>query len=184
MPTIRHSERNSKMKIFIRLGIIIVGLLLIPLTAVATAALKQRFEDGPNRVFSGGPLLAGELHAGAEPDWSFVNSIPTIEMQLLEPGTSRRIWVASYDNKLYVWSGYMNSVVGRIWKQWPVQAEADGRAVMRIDGVRYERDLQRVTEGDFLPALSDIINSKYSSSLTPASVSAGEVWLFEATPRD
>jgi len=172
------------MRLLIRAVIVIIGLALIPVAAVATAAFKQRFEDGPNRVFSGGPLLAGELYSGAEPDWAFVNAVPTIEMQLVEPGTSRRIWVASYDNRLFVWSGYMGSVVGRIWKQWPVQAEADGRAILRINGVRYERELQRVMEGDFLPGLSALINSKYSSSLTPAAVANGEVWLFEAVPHD
>ena len=73
---------------------IFVCLLLIPAAAVGTAAVKQRFADGPNRVFSGGPLLAGDLHTGPEPDWRFVKDIPTIEMQLLDPPTSRRIWVA------------------------------------------------------------------------------------------
>ncbi|MEQ8955987.1 MAG: hypothetical protein RL120_17790, partial [Gammaproteobacteria bacterium] len=125
------------MKLVLRIVVIILGLALIPVTAVATAAIKQRFEDGPNRVFSGGPLQAGELHRGPEPDWAFVNSIPTIEMELEATGTSRRIWIAEHSGRLFVWSGYMTSPVGRIWKQWPLQAEADGRAVLRIDGVRY-----------------------------------------------
>ena len=72
-------------------------LVLIPVAAIATAAAKQRFADGPNRVFSGGALEAGELHTGAEPDWRFVSEISTIEMQLLDPPKSRRIWTAEYD---------------------------------------------------------------------------------------
>ena len=56
-------------------------------SAIATAAIKQRFADGPNRVFSGVSLISGELHR-AEPDWQFVNAIPTIEMQLEDPSTS------------------------------------------------------------------------------------------------
>jgi hypothetical protein len=32
-------------------------------------------------------------------------------------------------------SGYMNTTVGRLWKQWPAQAERDGRAVVRIDAL-------------------------------------------------
>jgi hypothetical protein len=172
------------MKILIRTLIVLVCLLLIPITAVTTAAVKQRFEDGPNRVFSGGPLEEGELHTGPEPDWSFVNEIPTIEMELEAPGTSRRIWVASVDNRLYVWSGYMSSVVGRIWKQWPVQAQDDGRAILRIDGTRYERNLQRVAAGPFIDRLSVITDRKYNSSLTREAVESGAVWLFEAAPRD
>ena len=75
------------MKILIRAIIVLLCLTLIPITAVATAAIKQRFADGPNRVLSGGPLISGTLHSGPEPDWQFVNSIPTIEMQLQVPST-------------------------------------------------------------------------------------------------
>ena len=88
------------MKIFKNTVIVILCLLLIPVTAISTAAVKQRFADGPNFVFSGGPLEAGELYAGSEPDWSFVNDIPTIEMQLLEPPTSRISWTVEHNSKL------------------------------------------------------------------------------------
>ncbi|MCH9785852.1 MAG: hypothetical protein K0U55_05490, partial [Gammaproteobacteria bacterium] len=124
------------MVILKRIGVIGLWLLLIFSTAVVTAAFKQRFEDGPNRVFSGGPLISGELYRGAEPDWGFVNEVPTLELQLLNPAQSRRIWVASVQGKMYVWSGYMNSFVGQLWKSWPAQAELDDRVVVRIDGIR------------------------------------------------
>jgi len=166
-----------------RVVTVVICLLLIPVTAVATAAVKQRFADGPNRVFSGGPLESGALHTGPEPDWSFVSDVSTIEMQLLEPSRSRRIWVAESDEKLYVWSGYMGTAVGRLWKRWPVQAERDGRAVIRIDGKRYERQLVRITAGDILDGISTAIRSKYPSQTTRAAVEAGDVWVFEAAPR-
>ncbi len=171
------------MKIVVRILIVILGLALIPVTAVATAAFKQRFEDGPNRVFSGGPLVSGELFQGPEPDWSFVNEIPTIEMQLEEPATSRRIWVASSAGKLYVWSGYMDTTVGRLWKQWPVQASENGRAVLRIDGTRYERQLNRVQSGPELDGITAVISEKYPSATTRETIESGQVWLFEAAPR-
>jgi hypothetical protein len=166
-----------------RAVIVITCLLLIPIAAVATAGAKQRFEDGPNRVFSGGPLVAGDLHSGPDPDWSFVSEISTIELQLLDPAQSRRIWIAEYENKIYVWSGYMGNPIGRIWKQWPIQAERDGRAVIRINGVRYERQLQRIQSGDVLDGLTATITGKYPSATTRAAVEAGDVWVFEAAPR-
>ena len=172
------------MKIVKRTIIIVLCLLLIPVTAVGTVAVKQRFADGPNRVFSGGPLESGELHTGSEPDWSFVSEIPTIEMQLLDPPRSRRIWTAEFNGKLYVWSGYMGTVVGRLWKRWPVQAERDGRAVIRIDGKRYERQLVRIESGEVLDGISAAIRSKYPSQTTRAAVEAGDAWVFEAAPRD
>ena len=172
------------MKIVKRLTLVAFCLLLIPGSAVVTAATKQRFADGPNRVFSGGRLESGELHAGPDPDWSFVSEISTIELQLLDPPRSRRIWTAEYAGKLYVWSGYMDTVVGRLWKRWPIQAERDGRAVLRIDGVRYERQLLRIRSGDILDGISAVISGKYPSRTTRAAVEAGAVWLFEAAPRN
>jgi hypothetical protein len=171
------------MEIAKRTLIVVLCVLLIPVAAVATAAVKQRFEDGPNRVFSGGPLEAGDLYSGSEPDWSFVTDIPTIEMQLLDPPRSRRIWVAEFDGKIYVWSGYMGSTVGRLWKRWPVQAERDGRAVMRINGTRYERELVRIESGPILDGISAAIVSKYPSQTSRAVVEAGDAWVFEAAPR-
>ena len=162
----------------------VVGcLLLIPLTAVLTAAAKQRFADGPNRLFSGGPLVAGEMRAGPEPDWSFVDDVQTIELQLLDPPRSRRIWTAEHDGRLYVWSGYMGTAVGRLWKKWPVQAERDGRAVLRIEGRRYERRLVRIESGAVLDGVAAAIRAKYPSQVTRAAVEAGDAWVFEAAPR-
>lgn len=171
------------MKIAKNILIIALCLLLIPVAAIATAGAKQRFADGPNRVFSGGALIAGELHTGPDPDWSFVNQISTIEMQLLEPPQSRRIWIAEHDQKIYVWSGYMSTLVGRMWKSWPLQAQRDGRAVLRIDGKRYERRLVRIQSGDELDGITAAITNKYPSQTTRAVVEAGGVWVFEAIRR-
>ena len=172
------------MEVAKRLTIVVLCLLLIPATAVATAAAKQRFADGPNQVFSGGPLEAGALYAGPEPDWSFVGDIQTIELQLLDPPRSRRIWTAESEGKLYVWSGYMTTAVGRLWKHWPMQAERDGRAVIRIDGVRYERQLVRIRSGNVLDGITAEIARKYPSLTTREAVEAGRAWMFEAAPRN
>ncbi len=164
--------------------IVILCLILIPVTAVSTAAVKQRLSDGSNFVFSGGPLVEGELYSGPEPDWSFVDDVPLIELQLINPPTTRTIWTAENEGKLYVWSGYMGTTVGRMWKQWPLQAEADGRAIVRINGVRYERNLRRIQSGPDLEGIAAAITNKSPSQTTPASIESGSVWLFEAEPRN
>ncbi|MFZ8975926.1 MAG: hypothetical protein ACO2Y9_02420 [Pseudohongiellaceae bacterium] len=174
------------MKHLFRAITILLCLTMIPVSAIATAAIKQRFADGPNRVFSGGPLISGELHRGAEPDWQFVNAIPTIEMQLEDPSTSRRIWTVEHDGRLYVWSGYMRSAVGRLWKQWPVQAERNGNAIFRIEGTRYLRHLERIQTGEALEGIAAAISAKYPSRPTPltrAVIERGDVWVFEARAR-
>ena len=113
------------MKIVKEVIIVVFCLLLIPAAAFLTTAAKQRFKDGPSLVFSGGPLEAGALHAGAEPDWSVVSAVSTIELQLLDPPRSRRIWTAEYEGKLYVWSGYMSTAIGRlVFSGGPLEAGA------------------------------------------------------------
>lgn len=171
------------MKLAVRVLIVVGCLLLIPVTAVLTAAAKQRFADGANLVFSGGPLVSGDLHDGPEPDWSFTNDIVTIELQLVDPSRSRRIWVGEHDGKLYVFAGFMGTAVGRLWKQWPLQAERDGRAVLRIDGKRYERRLQRIESGPVLDGITASIRDKYSYDISREIVERGDTWLFEAAPR-
>jgi len=176
-------EKQPASRVVIRVLAVVGCLLLIPVTAVVTSAAKARTADGPNVFFSGGPLVAGDLHRGADPDWGFLDDIQTIELQLADPPRSRRIWATHHDGKLYVWSGYMSTTVGRLWKGWPVDAERDGRAVLRMGGTRYERQLQRITSGPELDGITAAIRDKYPSQLTREGVEAGGSWLFEAAPR-
>ena len=171
------------MKFILKVLSITLCLMIIPVSAVVTAAIKQRFEDGPNRVFAGGPLVSGTLYEGEEPDWTFVNQIPTVELQLLEPPQSRRIWIAEAGGRLFVWSGYMNSLAGKLWKRWPAQAEANGKAIIRINGKLYERHLRRITQDPVFAQLSETVSRKYPSRLTIGAIEREDVWIFEAEPR-
>ena len=159
-------------------------LILIPVVAMATLSVSTRNADGPSTVFAGGRLVAGELVTGTEPDWTFVRNIGTIELQLLDPPRSRLIWVAESEGKMYVVSGYMGSTIGRLWKRWPAQAERDGRAIVRIDGKRYERHLVRIMAGSEVEGVTTEFNRKYRAGLAPASIAAGTPWLFELAPPD
>ena len=159
----------------------VIGFVLLALLVIVFAA---RFGDGPTAILPGGPLEAGELEEGPEPDWSFARDVPEMEFELVEPGRSRTIWLEVYDKKLYVVSGYMNSAVGKLWKQWPAQAEKDGRAVVRIQGKRYERQLVRIH--DDRPVLEGIaaeVNRKYGAALTADMAATGDVWFFALEPR-
>ena len=170
----------------------IVGLIVvILLTAIITLRVQNQNADGPSILFPGGALVAGELHTGPEPDWSFTDEVFTIELQLQEPLASRRIFVMESDGKVYVPSGYMTSFLGRIWKDWAFQADAgDGLAVARIDGVRYERRLVRVHDEEELRGVAEKLAEKYAGGANPEtidqilqSVREGETWIFEMAPR-
>ena len=162
-----------------------VGGLSIFVLAIAVFAAAARLGDGPKAIFPGGPLEAGALHTGAEPDWTFARDLQEIEFQLVEPPVSRTIWVQVVDGKLYVVSGYMKTAIGKLWKQWPLQAEKDPRAVIRIDGVRYERQVVRLQADDpVLAGISAEVQRKYNTPLEPEMAETGDVWFYALTPRE
>ena len=176
---------------FLRWVGIALAVLILGLVAVAMVA---RSSDGPLGPFPlallpGGPLLAGDLVRGPEPDWSFARDIELMEFQLLEPARSRTIWLLVHEGRLYVASGYMNSWWGRLWKQWPIDAMEDGRAVIRIAGKRYEREAIRVTDPELFWSLIKEVRRKYRPlededlpDELPSLESTG-AWLFELAPR-
>ncbi len=176
----------------IRVILQILGLLvLIPAVAFATLRLENANADGPSILFPGGKLVSGDLYTGPEPDWRFTDDIVTIELQLEDPLASRRIFIMESGGKVYVPSGYMKSFLGRLWKDWAFQAEAgDGLAVARIEGIRYERRLIRVTDPAVIAGVAAKLAQKYAGGATPGaiaeiekSVAEGETWIFEMAPR-
>ncbi len=159
-------------------------LLLIPLVAIGTLWFVHRDADGPSVLFPGGELVSGELHGGPEPDWSFTDNVGVVELQLEDPVSSRRVWIMEADGRIYVPSGYMTSLLGRLWKHWAFHADdGDGLAVVRIDGVRYERRLERVREGPELDLITAKMAAKYGAPVTRADIEAGNTWIFELAPR-
>jgi len=176
------------MRIFLQvLGVV----LLIPLVTIGTLKFAKQDADGPSILFPGGELVSGELHSGPDPDWSFTDDVFTIELQLVNPLSSRTIFIMESGGKVYIPSGYMRSILGRIWKDWAFQAdEGDGLAVARINGIRYERQLIRIKEGGVIDGIVAKLGSKYAGG-TPEAVAAirksvmdGDTWLFEMAPRD
>ena len=162
----------------------LAGALGALVVLLAVLIIVARFGDGPTAIVPGGPLVSGDLVTGPEPDWSFARDIPEMEFQLVEPPRSRTIWLEVYDKKLYVVSGYMNSTIGKIWKKWPAQAMVDGRAVIRVDGKRYERQLVRIM--DDRPVLEGIaaeVNRKYAGGLSADMAASGDAWFFALEPR-
>ena len=166
-------------RVLIAVGVVI----LVPVVALGTLAVASGSADPPSAFFGGGPLVDGELVTGPEPDWSFVGDVGVVDLQLVDPPRSRVVWIADHDGKLYVVSGYMGSFLGRLWKRWPVQAERDGRAVLRIEGKRYERTLVRIRTGaDVIEGVSAELTRKYGGA-DPRSIESGDMWLFELAPR-
>ena len=172
---------------------LVLGLAL----AVALFSFGMRFADGPYAIIAGGEFTSGEPYRGPEPDWSFVKDREEVEFQLLDPARSRTTWIVEHEGRIYIPCGYMNSTLGRWWKQWPIEAEKDGRAVLRIDGVLYDREVVRIRDGDQLPFLLSELGRKYlqrGATLSPEEqeqalaaglklIADGTLWIFEMAPR-
>lgn len=139
--------------------------------------IAGRFTDGPLGFFSGGPLRAGELVGKRNVDWDFATATDTLELQLLEPPRSRTLWLIVHGGQLYVPCGLPSF---RLWKQWPHEAMEDGRAIIRIDGKRYERQLKRVTRDALWRILTGRLREKYGSG---GDLDPDTLWFFRLAPR-
>lgn len=171
------------------LGIMLLSVLV--LLGIGYAGL--RIQDGPVEFFPwftisiGGPFRSGEL-AASPANWEFIKERDEIEFQTIDPSTSRTVWVPVVDGKLFIVSGYMNSALGRIWKQWPAYMEEDNRVLIRIDGNIYEQRLQRIMDGpEIAPVMAEIGRKYFGGSGQPVpgseiAVTSGSVWMFEVLP--
>ena len=165
------------------------GLLIVIVViagAIAALMVGARFADGPLAIMAGGPFSTGTPHSGPEPTWEDLVDIQTVEFQLLDPPRSRTTWIAVHDGRLFIPSGYMTTWWGKIWKQWPIEAEKDGRIVLRANGRLYDRTLVRVQSGpDLEPVLAEL-GRKYGGGppFPVEAVTSGYLWIFELTPRN
>lgn len=160
-----------------------LGLALMVLLGFGVLLVVARFSDGPLAIIAGGPLVSGELVNDEAIDWSFVRDVPTVEFQLLEPPRSRTTWILEHAGRIFIPSAYMDTIWGRLWKQWPMEAERDGRAILRVADKLYPRRLMRVQEGPLVPILVAELNRKYAAGMSVEDVALGSLWFFELEPQ-
>jgi hypothetical protein len=170
------------MRSVLKIALGLAGLLVL---IVGVVLVSARFADGPVAIIAGGPFSSGELVTGPEPDWSFVHDVREVEFQLVDPARSRTTWIVEHEGRIYIPSGYMTTTWGKLWKQWPLEAMEDGRAILRVGDKLYERTLVRVADGPLLAPLTAELSRKYAGGQTigPEAVTSGYLWLFELAPR-
>ena len=162
----------------------LLGILLVLLLLPVVLVILVRFHDGPMEIVAGGPFRSGELVTEVE-DWSFLNDIYTLEMETKKTGKSRVLWVAVHENQVYIFSNYMNSRWGRIWKRWPRNLMGNDEITLRVDGKLYALYINRLQGEAHIPAVLQRFNDKYkpADKLTPESVASGKIWLFTLTQK-
>ena len=166
-----------------------VGLIVLVIVSIFVVA---RFSDGPIgngpplEMVTAGPFKTGDLQVGLdEPDWSFLKDYPIVQFQLLDPPRSRTTFIMETDGRIFIPSGYMNSTMGKIWKHWPMEAEKDGRAILRVDGKLYARTMVRIQEGEILDDVLAELSRKYAGGfpVSQENIDSGDLWIFELEPR-
>ena len=172
------------------MGLLLRGLAIgagVLVLAIGALLVGARFADGPLAIVAGGPFETGERIETPVDDWSFVHDVQEVEVQLLEPPRSRTTWIIEHDGRAFIPSGYMTSWWGRLWKQWPLEAEQDGRILLRIGGEIHPQRLVRIRSGPELPALVAELGRKYvgdAGAIPVEAVDSGQLWLFEIVARD
>ena len=150
----------------------------------------MRLHDGPVEfvpwftISVGGPFRSGELLASPD-DWTFLKDREEIEMETLNLGTSKTIWISVVDGRMFIASGRRNTWIGQIWKQWPQRVAENDRIILRVDDKLYEQRLQPITQGpDVITAMTESAR-KYGRGGIPQSDSIAReyVWLFEVVSR-
>ena len=164
----------------------LLGLVVVVAIGVAALLIGARFSDGPLEIIAGGPFQSGDKHVGQEPDWQNLVDINTVEFQLLDPERSRTTWIAVHDERIFIPSGYMTTWWGKIWKQWPIEAEKDGRVILRAEGKLYDRKLVRIKSGPELTPILAELGRKYGGGppMPMEAITSDYLWIFEVAPRD
>ena len=162
------------------------GVIAVLAVVIVALLVGARFSDGPLAIVAGGAFTSGERIISPEPDWTFVRDVQEVEFQLLSPPRSRTTWIIEHAGKAYIPSGYMTTWWGRIWKKWPLEAEKDGRTLLRVGDEIYERKLVRIEEGPLLAPILAELSRKYAegTEIPVDAVTSGYLWIFELAPRD
>ena len=138
-----------------------IGLIVLVVVCIFVVA---RFSDGP--IGNGPPL-------------EMVTAGP------FNPPRSRTTFIMETGGRIFIPSGYMNSTMGKIWKHWPMEAEKDGRALLRVDGKLYKRNMVRIEEGEILTQVLAELSRKYAGGfpVSQENIDSGDLWIFELEPR-
>ena len=182
-----HNEQKRAFPMGFITGLLkfVAGLIVLIAVIVAITLTAARFADGPWAVITGGPFTTGT--PSGVPDAIELTDRQEVEFQLVESGTSRTTWIMQANGRLFIPSGYMNSLVGAIWKHWPYDAEQDGRIILRVDDKLYNMTMQRIMQDPDLNQVLSEIARKYGtgfgSEVPEDQVTSGDLWIFELIPR-
>ena len=101
--------------------------------------------DGPFFIFAGGPFRSGDPVRFDEMDWSRLDTLHELQMEIVGDATSLTLWFSVHEGAAYV-ACDLDCVDGKL-SRWPVHVERDNRVVLRIEGQNVEGRLSHVPHG-------------------------------------
>ena len=141
---------------------------------IAGMFVAARFMDGPFGMIPGGSFRSG-TPVDYPAQWSFAQSIQTIEMQLDGADTSRTVWIVVHDDDPYL----VANLEFPPGKTWHLEANRDGAAQLRIEARIYDVVLRRVSN----PAQTTQVNGSLEAKYASGAPGDTEYWFFAADPR-
>lgn len=208
------TDRRGSTISWTKLRIALLSVLVLIGVGTGVLTLAKRTSDGPlTDMIPGGPLRYGPLVTDPDVDWQKVLGstgtcseadcppMGTVELELVGPGTSRYTGIMVHQGELFVpcdlgfmwgrFDGTRRHVLHLIYlfKHWHEDALIDGRAVLRIDGKRYERHAERVTDPALIAALKSQLEAMARHWVAPEPLGQApdegprDIWFFRMAPR-
>ena len=176
-------------------------MLAVIVLAIGGTLLALRFADGPTQFIAGGELKTGEWATQPVEDWSFIHA-KNVELQLVEPTSSRITGIMVHDGELYIPCdlGFMwNRLSGRsrwvlnaiyLFKGWHEDALDDGRMVFRYDNKKYARQAVLVEDPVLIEELKQELEQMAAEYFAPRELGPrpvddpNDIWFFRLDSRD
>lgn len=117
----------------------------VVLAVLASGAFLLSRADGPTFILAGGPFRSGTEVGFGDLDWTSLDALHELEMEIVGAESSRVLWFSVYEGVAYL-ACELDCVGGRL-SRWPQQIEQDDRVVIRIDGKRVNGRLTHVPHG-------------------------------------
>lgn len=134
-----------------------------------------------------GPLaggrLGGDIHADPVTDWTFVREVETCQLETNpDDPHSVNTWCTGWNGHLYVPSSMILGPTDPSERGWVLNVQTDPEVRIRIDGMVYELDAERVTDVVVYDAVLAELEDKYDAD--PAEREEDrEIWLYRMRNR-
>jgi len=152
------------------------------LTLGAILVLASVGCNGPLGPFAGG-RLRGELGPPLVADWSFASAEKTLDLEACPADPhSVQVWFASVDSRLYVPSSMIAGSKDPSERRWVRCVQDDPRVRIRLGGLIFERQAERVEEAAEYEAARAALESRHG--LDPQSRDANRtIWIYRLSSR-